>query len=385
MANGGKRKLVAENATSLACDTTYERVFDLLASEHELLDPNPDIHALFLEYNVIFFDGKLAGCEVKWSKRMTLCAGLCSFQPSSGFCSIRLSEPLLKLRPRSDLVNTLLHEMIHAYIFVFSPVRDREDHGPVFQSHMHRINQVGGTSITVFHTFHDEVDAYRQHWWKCDGPCQRKPPYFGVVKRAMNRPPGPTDRWWEEHQKGCGGTYTKIKEPAEYTEKQEKKKQKQKKKALPRSVKDFFPTVDGGGEKKPNDKDTGATGGVKPDKLPKKVPREPNNKKPPKTQPPGPPKTEQPPVFPKKDPEIPPMMDPSMFGNAVLVASDDGEFYLVGDIAAVFQGSSSQPRQILREQVTSSGTVVDLTYSDDEEPSQSTAHDRKDQEVIELE
>jgi hypothetical protein len=53
---------------------------------------------------------------------MTLCAGLCSFDGC--FVSVRLSTPLLKLRPRSDLVisrnpvfifkvNTLLHEMIH--------------------------------------------------------------------------------------------------------------------------------------------------------------------------------------------------------------------------------------------------------------------------------
>lgn len=58
--------------------------------------------------------------------------------------------------------------MIHAYVFVSSPVKDHDDHGPVFQSHMHRINQDAGTKITVFHTFHDEVDAYRQHWWQCD-------------------------------------------------------------------------------------------------------------------------------------------------------------------------------------------------------------------------
>uniref|UniRef100_K3X821 SprT-like domain-containing protein n=1 Tax=Globisporangium ultimum (strain ATCC 200006 / CBS 805.95 / DAOM BR144) TaxID=431595 RepID=K3X821_GLOUD len=174
----------------------YEQKYDLLSPEYEVLDPNPDLHTLFAEYNTLFFYGKLAGCEVKWSNRMTLC-----FQPRSGFCSIRLSEPLLKLRPRGDMINTLLHEMIHAYVFVFSPVKDHDDHGAVFQSHMHRINQVAGTKITVFHTFHDEVDSYRQHWWKCDGPCQRAPPYYGVVKRAMNRPPAPTDNWWEDHQR----------------------------------------------------------------------------------------------------------------------------------------------------------------------------------------
>ena len=36
------------------------------------------------------------------------CAGLCCYEGRGGLCSIRLSEPLLKLRPRKDLVQTLL-------------------------------------------------------------------------------------------------------------------------------------------------------------------------------------------------------------------------------------------------------------------------------------
>ena len=36
------------------------------------------------------------------------CAGLCVYEGRGGLCSIRLSEPLLKLRPRKDLVETLL-------------------------------------------------------------------------------------------------------------------------------------------------------------------------------------------------------------------------------------------------------------------------------------
>ena len=134
---------------------------------------------------------------------MSNSAGLCSYQPRTGFCSIRLSAPLLRLRPRSDLINTLLvefyfmiyykiadgilqHEMIHAFLFLSSGVRDHDDHGPSFQGHMTRINSLGAvhilnpidsltqsscvanTKITVFHTFHQEVDAYRLHWWQCD-------------------------------------------------------------------------------------------------------------------------------------------------------------------------------------------------------------------------
>ena len=63
------------------------------------------------------------------------------------------------------------------------------------------------------------MNEYRQHWWKCNGPCQHRPPYYGVVKRAMNRPPSNKDSWWGKHQETCGGTYTKIKEPDDYKKK----------------------------------------------------------------------------------------------------------------------------------------------------------------------
>ena len=67
--------------------------------------------------------------------------------------------------------------------------------------------------MTVYHSFRDEVEVYREHWWKCNGPCQNKPPYYGIVKRAMNRPPSKADYWWQQHTNECGGQYTKIREP----------------------------------------------------------------------------------------------------------------------------------------------------------------------------
>lgn len=38
----------------------------------ELTDPNPDVRALFLQFNERFFWNRLAGIEVRWSPRMTL-------------------------------------------------------------------------------------------------------------------------------------------------------------------------------------------------------------------------------------------------------------------------------------------------------------------------
>lgn len=191
----------------------------------ELLDPVPNIRELFVEFNGAYFDGMLAGVEVKWSSRMTLCAGVCCYEGRGGLCSVKLSEPLLKLRPRKDLVNTLLHEMIHALLFVTDNNKDHDGHGDEFHKHMYRINKQTGSNITVYHTFHDEVNLYRQHWWRCDGPCVKRPPYYGIVRRAMNRPPSSRDPWFNVHKQSCGGTFTKIKEPEKNTKKSGNKNQ----------------------------------------------------------------------------------------------------------------------------------------------------------------
>uniref|UniRef100_A0A7S1C475 SprT-like domain-containing protein n=1 Tax=Bicosoecida sp. CB-2014 TaxID=1486930 RepID=A0A7S1C475_9STRA len=195
----------------------------LRGPEAELKDPTPNIYALFAAANERFFEGRLSACEVKWSPRMTLCAGVCSFEGHGGLCSIRLSKPLLSLRPRSDLINTLLHEAIHAYLFVTGGNQDRDGHGPDFQFHAARINDALGCKITIYHTFHDEVESHRGHHWQCDGPCRQWKPFFGIVKRAMNRAPSPRDPWWERHQSTCGGTWTKIREPEGYQAKRKGK------------------------------------------------------------------------------------------------------------------------------------------------------------------
>lgn len=67
---------------------------------------------------------------------------------------------------------------------------------------------------------------YQQHWWRCNGPCHKKAPYFGTVRRAINRAPGPSDFWWMEHQQSCGGQFIKIKEPENFKTKNTKNNQK---------------------------------------------------------------------------------------------------------------------------------------------------------------
>ena len=60
------------------------------------------------------------------------------------------------------MVETLLHEMIHAYLFVTDGNDDHDGHGSAFHEHMYRINKETGTKISVYHNFHDEVSTENQ-------------------------------------------------------------------------------------------------------------------------------------------------------------------------------------------------------------------------------
>ena len=53
-----------------------------------------------------------------------------------------------------------------------------------------------------------------------------KPPFFGFVKRAMNRAPGKSDYWFSAHLKECGGEFVKISAPEDKPKAKAKPKEK---------------------------------------------------------------------------------------------------------------------------------------------------------------
>ncbi|OCT92118.1 hypothetical protein XELAEV_18015175mg [Xenopus laevis] len=150
----------------------------------ETLDPKPDINALYKEFNVKFFRGKMSGFAL---------------ETSTGKMKIRLNKPLLDLRPKRTTVEILLHEMIHIHQFS-SKSRDRS-HGPTFHYHKRRINRLTGANIMAYPDFKDEYDLLKCHWWECNGPCGE------LVTRIMNRPPAT-----KAHKRKCGGEFIKISE-----------------------------------------------------------------------------------------------------------------------------------------------------------------------------
>lgn len=140
-----------EKRTEMGKDVNLDCTQNLVHPDWEILDPTPDIFALFPLFDRKFFQGRLSCVQLEWSKKMYNCAGIC-YQRSNRLgksCIIRLSEPLLKLRPRKDLIQTLLHEMIHAYCFVLGIREGNGGHGPTFKKIMNGINKIAGTNITV--------------------------------------------------------------------------------------------------------------------------------------------------------------------------------------------------------------------------------------------
>lgn len=169
----------------------------------------PSIHELFVIYDRKYFKGELNlnATIVEWSDKMTLCAGICYLKLP---IIIRLSRPLLSLRPFSDTINTLLHEMIHAHLFLQGDCSGRDGHDTSFRLWKDRINADSGSQVTVYHSFGDEVQFQRQHRWRCTGKCRTQSPFYGWVMRAINRRPQPSDWWFPRHQHECGGDFVKI-------------------------------------------------------------------------------------------------------------------------------------------------------------------------------
>lgn len=137
-----------------------------------LVEYLPDVQELFKLYNEKFFNNILLDVKLEWSDKMTLCAGVCMLRRSKKTqereVTVRLSRPLLQLRPFSDTIDTLLHEMIHAFHFVVKGGSlDRDGHGEDFCEIMKEINSKEGTHITIYHSFHDEVNHYKKHVWRC--------------------------------------------------------------------------------------------------------------------------------------------------------------------------------------------------------------------------
>lgn len=119
-----------------------------------------DLKSIFTFYDGACFHGRLSNVVVEWSATLTRAAGVCVYtgtrRRETKPIVIRISEPILQYRSHFDLLNVLVHEMVHAYLFrlkIFEVI----SHGPIWQAEAARVNRATGLNITVYHNYYDEV------------------------------------------------------------------------------------------------------------------------------------------------------------------------------------------------------------------------------------
>ena len=90
-----------------------------------------DLQEHFELYDKLFFESKLKQfTKVMWyNSRKNY--GVC--QCHSNSCTVKLSKYLLKYSGYEDIRDTLIHEMVHAYIYLEN-IEIGDDHGDVFQT-----------------------------------------------------------------------------------------------------------------------------------------------------------------------------------------------------------------------------------------------------------
>lgn len=100
------------------------------------LPAESDLQLLYAQLNFAHFGGELPSYRIAYNRRLTSVAGRITYRPPL----IELSVPLLEAH-LTDLPQTLLHEMVHAWLHVR---RMPSGHGPHFKSKM---REVGLSSI----------------------------------------------------------------------------------------------------------------------------------------------------------------------------------------------------------------------------------------------
>ena len=109
----------------------------------------------FSRFNALCFDGKLPPIPLRISNARTY-LGLSRYRKRRGADgSVELYAFSISISgrfdlPESEIEDTVIHEMIHCYIWI-SGSKDTSAHGRLFRDMMERINREHGRHITISH------------------------------------------------------------------------------------------------------------------------------------------------------------------------------------------------------------------------------------------
>jgi hypothetical protein len=118
-----------------------------------------NIQSLLQHYDPLYFHSLLCPrVTLSWSGSLKSDTGKCLVQSSQEGSGVMLdlSEPILRYCTKDDIIDTLLHEMIHAYLYL-SGDPEWQAHGRSFLHLANTINKAEGSNVQPYHKFTREV------------------------------------------------------------------------------------------------------------------------------------------------------------------------------------------------------------------------------------
>ncbi|XP_032690642.1 sprT-like domain-containing protein Spartan [Odontomachus brunneus] len=108
---------------------------------------------------------QIRGFTIWWGQGMHSSSGLTQFE----YRYIKISRTIQDYLSKKELMETILHEMIHAWLFCREKLlKFCLYHGGLFVQKMEWINRRGGWNVTVDHlTADDTPPLFDRHVWRC--------------------------------------------------------------------------------------------------------------------------------------------------------------------------------------------------------------------------
>ena len=124
-----------------------------------------ELQQMFDQYNDICFEGKLVRPEIRLNRRKrSMGLTVVRTDRMTRRKSIHIEISVLNDLPREEYIDTLVHEMIHYYIFS-NNLKDNATHGRLFCSIMERINRECGVKVTVrYKASEEDLMLPGPHW-----------------------------------------------------------------------------------------------------------------------------------------------------------------------------------------------------------------------------
>lgn len=152
----GGLAIVVLGCSSGEMATTRSRAKKRMRDEREVTDDGlPNLVMLYRKFNEELFNNRIpSSFTIAWGRRMTRVSGVMI----PGERRIKISLPIHSRLGKDELYDTIIHEMIHAFLYLSNVYHG---HGKHFLNEAARIYRLSGRKITPWHD--------GREWWQYGG------------------------------------------------------------------------------------------------------------------------------------------------------------------------------------------------------------------------